>query len=48
MIKYFLDCKCPSNPIGDFVREYIFQQDNVQQPDLDLSLPEQYGMSARR
>lgn len=34
-----------SNKVGDYLREFIFQQDNVQRPDLDLSNPEGYGVN---
>jgi len=37
-----------SNKVGDYLREFIFQQDNVQKPELDLSKPSNYGIDTDR
>ena len=34
--------------VGDYLREFIFQQDNVQRPELDLSNPAQYDVNTSR
>ena len=45
----FSDCECEeTRVVGDWLRAFVFQQDDVQKPHLDLSLPEQYGLSKSR
>ena len=39
---------CQRNPVGDFLRKFIFQQDNIQKPDLNLTAPEDYGLITTR
>ena len=45
-----IDCvnHCQRNPLGDFLRKFIFQQDNIQRPDLSLAFPEEYGIKTSR
>lgn len=37
-----------TNQVGDYLREFIFQQDNVQRPELDLSKPSGYHVNTDR
>ena len=39
---------CQRNPVGDFLRKFIFQQDNIQKPNLDLASPKDYGLKTKR
>ena len=34
--------------MGDWLRAFVFQADTIERPDLDLSFPEQYGLSKSR
>jgi len=38
----------PTNKIGDYLREFIFQQENVQRPELDLSNPMSYDVNTSK
>ena len=35
------------NPVGDFLREFIFQQEDVEKPELNLAEPGEYGIKTQ-
>ena len=36
------------NPVGDYIRQFIFQQDDIQDSDLELSAPRTYGVDTTK
>jgi len=42
------ECHASTNKVGDYLREFIFQQDNVQRPELDLSDPAGYDVNTNQ
>ena len=36
------------NPVGDYFRQFIFQQDDIQDSDLELSAPRTYGVATTK